>query len=314
MTWRSITDRLKHSRLVMRLADRLGRGRGALRILDHMQARPPAPKRPDLQDWAGRALSALWIGHATVLLRIDGLTILTDPVFSRRVGLGLGLITLGPHRLIAPALELHRLPPLDVIVISHAHFDHLDRPTLRRLPKDAAVICPKNTADLIRDLGFARVHELDWGQGLEMAGIKFTSRQVAHWGARTFFDKHRGYAAFLIESSRHRVLYAPDSAYHDYFRDIANVDLAIFGIAAYDPYIQAHASPEQVWAMANQVHAAHVFPIHHSTFRLSHEPMSEPLQRLLAAAGNDAERIVVHEVGGQWLWSPLPCTQGRGIG
>jgi len=284
----------------MRVADRLGRGRGQLRILDHVQTRPLTPPRPDLRNWASRSLSAVWIGHSTVLLRIDGLTILTDPVFSRRIGLGLGILTVGPQRFIAPAIELHRLPPLDVIIISHAHFDHLDRPTLRRLPKNVRIVCSNDTADLIRDLGFARIDELKWDQSLVISGIKFTSRRVEHWGARTFFDCHRGYAAFLIESSRHRVLYAADTAYQEHFRDISNVDLAIFGIGAYDPYIQAHASPEQVWAMANHVHAAHIMPVHHSTFRLSHEPMDEPLQRLLAAAGNEADRIVIRQVGGQW--------------
>ena len=116
-----------------------------------------------------------WIGHATVLLRVGDLTILTDPVLSNRVGVGLGLITGGPHRLIAPALSVRELPPIDLILVSHAHFDHLDRPTLCRLPKETPVITAHHTLDLIRDLGFRRIAELQWGESIEVSGVNITT-------------------------------------------------------------------------------------------------------------------------------------------
>ena len=133
--------------------------------------------------------------------------------------------------------------------------------------------------------------------------MKITAKPVAHWGARTFFDQHRGFNAYLIESAQHRVLYGGDTAYHDGFREIGMVDLAILGIGAYDPYVVAHATPEQAWEMAQHVQAKHVLPIHHSTFRLSHEPVDEPLRRLLTAAGSDAHRVVGMHIGEEWKFA-----------
>jgi L-ascorbate metabolism protein UlaG (beta-lactamase superfamily) len=300
LSWRYGTDWAKKRPLALRLADRLGRGRGRLRLFD--QIHPPARPAflPDLADWHRRELACAWIGHATVLLRIGQMNILTDPVFSSRVGIGMGLMTVGPRRLQSPALSIDRLPPLDLILISHAHFDHLDRPSLVRLPKKTPVITSHHTHDLIRDLGFGNVSELQWGQSLRIGEVNVTARQVAHWGARTFYDKHRGFNAYLLESSRRRVLYGGDTAYHDGFRDLGAVDLAILGIGAYDPYIAAHATPEQAWAMADHCRADHVLPMHHSTFRLSHEPVTEPLERLMTAAGRLVDRIVAPQVGAQW--------------
>src|ERR1700684_4270997 len=187
MTWRSYTDFLKRSPVALRVADHLGRGRGRLRWRDSLSSVPPAPQIPNLSQWINQNLAAAWIGHATVLLRIGGMTILTDPVFSSRVGVGLGLLTAGPKRLVAPALSLRQLPPIDLILISHAHFDHLDRPTLARLPKRIPVITARSTGDLIRDIGFRKVTELDWGDSLRWPnGVRFNAHEVAHWGARTF--------------------------------------------------------------------------------------------------------------------------------
>src|SRR4029077_18995673 len=117
---------------------------------------------------------------------------------------------------------------------------------------------------------------------------------------RTFYDRHRGFNSYLIQSSQHRVLYGGDTAYHEHFRALGKVDLAIFGIGADAPYIAAHASPEQAWKMADHVRADFVLPMHHSTFRLSYEPMDEPIERLLAAAGRDEQRVIAREVGDSW--------------
>ncbi len=297
MSWRSFTDWAKLRPGALRVADFLGRGRGRLRVLDHVSA-PPAPRlKPDLSNWGKQPLAAAWLGHATVLLRMDGATILTDPVLSNRVGLGLGLMTGGPRRLLAPALTVRELPDIDLLLISHAHFDHLDRPTLVRLPKTIPVVTAHQTGDLIRDLGFRNVTELNWGQTANIAGVTVTAREVRHWGARTFYDRHRGFNAYFLESNNHRVLYGGDTAYHEYFRDLKNVDLAVMGIGAYDPYIAAHATPEQAAEMAGHCGAAAILPMHHSTFRLSHEPMDEPIQRMIAAAG---DRVVIREVGQVW--------------
>lgn len=301
MSWRRFTDFAKGNDYALRVADRLGRGRRQLRFLDFINPPPRSVSRPNLDGWENRELSAVWIGHATVLLRIDGMTILTDPVFAHKVGLGLGLMTLGTRRHIAAALRPSQLPPLDLILISHAHFDHLDRQSLEQLPRETPVVTANSTGDLIRDLGFTDITELRWGETARIDGHTITARQVNHWGARTFFDKHRGFNAYLIESTRRRVLYGGDTAFQDYFKDIGKVDLAILGIGAYNPYIRAHATPEQAWEMANHVSADFILPMHHSTFKLSHEPMNEPIERILAAAGGQAGRIAIRAVGDTWV-------------
>jgi L-ascorbate metabolism protein UlaG (beta-lactamase superfamily) len=300
MSWRTITDIAKRQPLALRLADRLGRGKGRLRFLDRLNPPPRALRTPDLSRWDSHELAAAWIGHATILLRIGGKTILTDPVMSNRIGVGMGLITGGPRRHIAAALSVPQLPPLDLILISHAHFDHLDRPTLQRLPKHVPIVTAHHTSDLIRDLGFTNVSELRWGEQLEIGELQFTAQEVRHWGARTFYDRHRGFNGYVIQSANRRILYAGDTAFCDHFKPVKKVDLAIFGIGAYDPFIAAHANPEQVWQMADHVRADFLLPMHHSTFKLSHEPMHEPIERLLAAAGNDQSRVVIRDVGDAW--------------
>jgi L-ascorbate metabolism protein UlaG (beta-lactamase superfamily) len=298
LNWRTISDFIKHRDWPLRIADRLGRGRGRLRLDDWYAPPPRAPVTPDLAGWKTRSLSAVWIGHATVLLRIGGKTLLTDPVFSSRIGLGFGLFTAGPRRFYRPAIPLSELPSIDAILISHAHFDHLDRPTLARMSRRVPVIASTHLTDLLADMGFTSITEIAWGESTAIGDVRVTSVPVHHWGARTFLDRHRGYGAFLIESASHRVLFGADTAYHQDWRGIGNVDLAIVGIGAYEPYIAAHSSPEQAWEMATRhLNARTVLPMHHSTFKLSHEPMYEPIQRFLRAAGDQAGRIAVRRIG-----------------
>jgi L-ascorbate metabolism protein UlaG (beta-lactamase superfamily) len=286
--------------MMLALADRLGRGRGRARVLDAFTRPAAAPRRPILTGWEERELAAAWIGHATVLLRIGGKTVLTDPVLSHRVGISLGLATGGPRRLVAPALRLAQLPRIDLVLISHAHFDHLDRPTLARLPRSTPIVTAAHTRDLIDDLGFSDVTELQWGEQRRLGDLVVKAWQVQHWGARTFHDHHRHACAFVLEAGGRRVLFGGDSAGGRHFRDVGRTDLAILGIGAYDPYVQGHATPEQAWQMAEDVRADHVLPMHHSTFRLSREPVAQPMERLLQAAGHDAARIVASGVGDEW--------------
>ncbi|MCE9590499.1 MAG: MBL fold metallo-hydrolase [Planctomycetes bacterium] len=299
---------------VMGLTRRIDRSpsAGRWRVIDCVPRVAPAPQKPDLSRWEHHALAAAWLGHATVLLRVAGLTVLTDPVFSNRVGLGLGVVTAGPRRLLAPALRINELPSIDVVLISHAHFDHMDRPSLRRLGRrfpGARVITSEHNSDLIHGMGFASVTELRWGETSAVESLNFTAIPVKHWGARTIQDRHRGYAGFVLEgcdAPRHRVLYAGDTAFHEGFRDQAAVDLAVMGIGAYNPWIESHANPEQVVAMADHARAKRLLPMHHSTFVLSDEPLHEPMERLRAEfsrrhgqAGLD--RILIERVGGVWV-------------
>ncbi len=250
-------------------------------------------------------LTAVWLGHATVRLRIAGVTILTDPVFAQRIGMRIGKHIVGVSRTSpVPALPPQ---PLDYILISHAHFDHLDVPTLRGLVSEkTVVIVPKGVSRLI-PRGFGRIIALDWRERVQLDGLSITALKPKHWGARTLWDRHRRYHGYLIESKDRSVLFAGDTALTDAFDGI-RADLAIFGIGAYDPWIRAHATPEQVWEMFCAMKADSLLPIHHSTFPLGDEHPDEPLARLLTAAGDEAGRVIGRAVGEHWVAS------GRGSG
>ena len=229
-----------------------------------------------------------WLGHCTVLMRIGGMTVLTDPVLSHRIGVRVGPLVVGPHRQGGPAIDPETLPPIDLVLVSHAHFDHLDKPTLRKLARPSVqVITAKGTGGLI-PRGFGDVIELPWGQSTEVRGVKLRAMKPAHWGARTAWDRHRQFSSYVLDAAGDRVLFAGDSGHTDAFDSLGPIKLGIFGIGAYRPWIDAHADPEQVMAMARAAGVRWLLPVHHSTFRLSDEPMGEPMERLLAAGRQSA--------------------------
>ncbi|HEY8197610.1 MAG TPA: MBL fold metallo-hydrolase [Gemmatimonadales bacterium] len=258
----------------------------------------PPPHRPQPDAWPDDQLTVGWLGHATVLLNFLGSWILTDPALEPRIGLGRGLAKLGPRRLVAPALRPAELPSLDLVLLSHAHMDHTDLGTLRRLPAETPVVVQTGNRDLVRR--FRRVSELGWGEKTEVDGISIESTESRHWGARMITDTQRGYGGYLLQKEGRTVLFAGDTAYTDALTPLGRrggIDLAILPIGAYDPWIANHASPEQAWAMFKALGAEHVLPVHHSTFRLSREPVDEPIRRFLAAAGNERWRVVAPEIG-----------------
>jgi L-ascorbate metabolism protein UlaG (beta-lactamase superfamily) len=183
--------------------------------------------------------------------------------------------------------------------------DHTDLGTLRSLRRDVPAVVQRGNRDLVRR--FRRVEELDWGETVEVAGTRVESVEVRHWGARMVTDRHRGYGGYLLSRNGTTVLFAGDTAYTDAFDRLggrARVELAILPIGAYDPWIANHASPEQAWRMFRGLGAQYLLPVHHSTFRLSREPIEEPLERLRAAAGPESWRIVAPEVGSTWSLPP----------
>lgn len=184
------------------------------------------------------AVHAAWLGHCSVLLRLAGRTILTDPVLSRRIGVRVGPVTIGPPRLAPPPVRPRDLPPIDLILLSHAHFDHLDRPTLKALRDErTTVVTPRRVSRLV-PRGFGGVLEVDWDKGAEFGPLHLGAMRPRHWGARAAWDRHRRFNAYLIEQTggqRRRVLFAGDTALTDRFDNLGLVDLAIFGIGAYDP-------------------------------------------------------------------------------
>ena len=260
---------------------------------------PPAPNRPDPSSWRDDEVTIAWLGHATVLVNLFGTWLLTDPALGSRVGARVAGVTIGPRRLVRPALGARELPALDAVLLSHAHMDHTDLGTLARLPRATAAIVQSGNGDLARR--FRRVEELAWGESARVAGARIEAIPVRHWGARRITDAHRGYGGFLVEKHGCAIVFGGDTAYTDAFAEVGRrttVDVAILPIGAYDPYIHSHANPEQSWDMARQMNARFMLAMHHSTFRLSREPAAEPLERLLGAA--DPARLAPVEMGVEW--------------
>lgn len=261
----------------------------------------PAPERPRPALWGDRGLFAAWLGHSTVLLKIDGVTLLTDPVFSLRAGIGLGPITVGLKRLVEPALHLADLPKIDLILLSHAHMDHFDIRSLRRLEsRGTTVITASKTSDLLRTWRYARVEELAWGQRANTGPLEIRAFSVNHWGARMRTDTYRGFNGYTIEAGRYRVLFGGDTAMTTSFRDLKGsrpFDLAIMPVGAYDPWIRYHCTPEQAWQMAHYAGTEFFLPVHHQTFALSQEPYFEPIERVYGAAKRNPERVAVQRIG-----------------
>jgi len=210
-------------------------------------------------------------------------------------------MTLGIKRLVDVAAPLVHLPPIDLILLSHAHMDHFDLPTLRSLENSGtSVVTASRTSDLLRPRRYADVHELGWNEAAQIGPARVTAFEVAHWGARMRSDVFRGYNGYLLEVGRYRLIFGGDTAYTSSFKRLkssARVDLAIMPIGAYDPWIRVHCNPEQALAMATDAGAEFVLPVHHQTFRLSREPRYEPIHRLLAAAESATERVCLQGIG-----------------
>lgn len=260
-------------------------------ILRRQQA-TTSPIRDVLTELSPEGLAVCWLGHASVVVGAGKLTVAVDPVLSERIGPRVARRTLGLRRTTPTPLDSDSIRGVEYILITHAHFDHLDRPTLERLA-DArtTVVVPPRCARLIPP-GFARVLELAPGMTMSMGEASLRAIRPRHWGARSIFDRRRGSCAYELTHPEGNVLFAGDTAHTHAFDRMAGLDLAVFGIGAYEPWEHMHATPEQVWAMYKRMEARYILPVHHSTFRLSDEPMDEPMERLLRASGADEGRVI----------------------
>jgi len=266
-----------------------------------------APHRPHPENWSDTGLHAAWLGHSSVLLKIDGITVLTDPVLGSRAGLTVGPVTVGLKRLVAPALTVEETPQPDLILLSHTHMDHFDITTLRGLESpETQVITAARTSDLLRTPKYQEVTELAWGQQTRFKDLTIRAFEVNHWGARMRTDTWRGFNGYVIDSPRYRILFGGDTAMTNTFRKMRTsrpVDLAIMPIGAYNPWIHAHCTPEQALKMANDAGSDFVLPVHHKTFNLSSEPYLEPIERMVNAVAQDARRLALSEIGEEFHFS-----------
>jgi L-ascorbate metabolism protein UlaG (beta-lactamase superfamily) len=245
-----------------------------------------------------------FIGHSSFLLQMAGRKILVDPVFATR------LVVLRRQR--RPGLLVEELPAIDIVLLTHAHMDHLNMASLRRIIRATRrltgrapeVVVPKGVEDLVARLGFSKVHRLAWWEEIEVNGLSVTMTPCRHWGARMFRDTHRGYGGYVIEGGGHSVYHSGDTAYFDGFREVGarlKPQVALLPIGAYfpDSYRSVHTSPEEAVRGFVETGAEQMVPMHYGTFRLGREPMDEPLKRLAAEAArlDIKDRIKVLEEG-----------------
>jgi L-ascorbate metabolism protein UlaG (beta-lactamase superfamily) len=264
----------------------------------------PAFARPNPAAWSDNRITAAWLGHATVLINFCGIKILTDPVLFPRIGIRFPGLTLGPRRLTAPALTVGDLPKIDIVLLSHAHFDHFDIRTLHRIARSTTVITAPRTGDLLRRTRFRDVSEMRWNETKSVetfvGKIDIVAFRVKHWGARKRRDTYRGYNGYVLERNNHRIIFSGDTALSDSLAELharGPIDLAIMPIGAYNPWIHSHCTPEQAVQMANEAGARFIMPIHHQTFRLSAEGFREPIERFQVALHETPDRIALCEIG-----------------
>ncbi|MGO8796118.1 MAG: MBL fold metallo-hydrolase [Candidatus Sulfotelmatobacter sp.] len=249
-------------------------------------------------------LGVTFIGHSSFFLQIGGQNVTIDPNFAR------WLFVL--KRLRRPGVRVRDLPAIDLVLVTHAHFDHLHRPSLRRIVQNnlrvhgtaPAIIIPSHVTDLVSDLGFSEIIELDWWKHSRHGSVTVTHVPSRHWGARIIKDSHRGYGGYVLKAGKHSVYHAGDTAYFEGFREIGrrlSPEVALLPIGAYNPssYRHVHADPADAARGFLDLKARWMVPMHYGTFRLSHEPVDEPLQLLEreARAAGIEDRVVVMEEG-----------------
>lgn len=253
-------------------------------------------KRPVLPHLDSGQVAITWIGHASFLIQFQQLNVLIDPNFANWLFL--------LKRVRRAGLKLKDLPPIDLVLLTHAHFDHFHKPTLRRLRAPKVAVVPWGVGPLAREVGLERVLELEWWESFAHPDWKVTLTPCKHWGARLLHDEHRGYGGFVLECQGHRIYHAGDTAYFDGFREIGTrctPQIALLPIGAYLPegFRNVHMDPHDAVRGFRDLRARWLIPMHYGTFRLSFEDMDEPPRVLLDAAHSHrvADRVRILEEG-----------------
>jgi L-ascorbate metabolism protein UlaG (beta-lactamase superfamily) len=277
-------------------------GKNLVYEIQHPVCPPAVPMKflpaagPGLHElWAG------WIGHSTVLLSFSGILILTDPNFSSRIKVA--------RRVVGLPIEPEEIENLHLVLISHAHYDHLDIPSLKRLPKEALIVVPPGCRDLVEDLGFTGVVELGWDERFSFQDLEIEAFKPAHWGKRSpVDDKNRAYNAYLVTKGGKSVLFAGDTGYSKIFAEKTcdkETVISFLPITAYSPewFRLNHINPEEAIQIFLETGSRFMIPIHWGTFILSHEPIDEPMERLNkeAARLGVEKRVIVLKHGESFI-------------
>jgi len=253
-----------------------------------------------------RGPTVTWIGHSTLLVQLDGVTFLTDPNWSLHTGPFGGLI--GVTRYTPAPMRIEDLPPIDFVLISHDHYDHLDEPTVRRLAQlyNPLFVVPLGIKAWLADRQITRAVELDWGETITVRGLKIVCTPAQHGSGRTLLDQGRRLWASWAVLGSHRFYFAGDSGYYHHFKETGDAlgpfDLAALPIGSYTPREIArpvHISPEEAVQASIDLRAAHFVGIHWGTFGLAREPYDEPPKRI--AAEIDRRHL---DPGTAWILRP----------
>jgi L-ascorbate metabolism protein UlaG (beta-lactamase superfamily) len=259
---------------------------------------------PD-RDW-----HVYWLGHASFLLRGCGLNILIDPVFSDHCApFPFHIPSL--KRKVPPPLPLRELPHIDLILLTHTHYDHCDLPTLRHFPHNTRILVAAGHKTWLRKQGFHNVEELAWWQNSDFRDIRITATPAQHFTARSPFDRNRGHwCGWHIEGAGKKLWHAGDSGYCEAFAEIGQqlgpLDLSMIPIGAYAPrwFMKGmHMNPEEAVRVFEETRSSHAIAMHWGTFSLTDEPMGEPPLRLAEAmrmAGIPEHRFICTAVGACW--------------
>ncbi|MBI1937555.1 MAG: MBL fold metallo-hydrolase [Ignavibacteriales bacterium] len=268
--------------------------------------------KPEPHLWNNDSLTLAWIGHSTVLINFFGKWIVTDPVLFDNIGLYFLGNTIGPQRVTPPALSVDEFPKPDIILLSHAHMDHMDYQTLKhfaeKYPGEIEVITAYLTKDVIVDLPWKSISILDWNDERTQQNISFRALEVKHFGwrfpwerdrSRGYFKDGRSYNAYIIEYNGKKILFGGDTAMTDKLQIAknVNVDIALMPIGAYNPWKRNHCNPEEALQMAAEINARYFIPIHTKTFRQGVEPFNEPVDWLKKSAVNYPVELGLDEIG-----------------
>lgn len=238
-------------------------------------------KRPVFPKLTKGHVAITWIGHASFLIQFGDLNVLVDPNFANWLFL--------LKRIKRAGLRIQDLPPIDLVLLTHAHFDHFHKPTLRRLPAPKIGVMPWGVGDLARGLGFMRIIELQKWEGFTHDDWSVTLTPCKHWGARTLRDEHRGYGGFVLQHQGRSIYHAGDSAYFDGFKEIGErlqPEIALLPIGAYypDTFRHVHMGPDEALKVFQDIGAKWFVPMHYGSFKLSFEPIDEPPRLLMELA------------------------------
>ena len=269
---------------------------------------PPAPlpiERPH-EPWTRRpdtGLRVTWLGHSTVLLELDGRRVLTDPVFGERAS---PLRFAGPKRFHPVPAALDELPPLDVVLLSHDHYDHLCRSTMRALAGSRVpIVTALGVGAHLERFGIApeRIRELDWGDAVELGGLRLTATPSQHFSGRGARDRNRTlWASWVVESERRRVFFSGDTGLTPQFADIGRdhgpFDLVLLEVGAYHPsWGTIHLGPENALEAFAMLGGGTLLPVHWGTFNLALHAWSEPAETLVSLAAERRLRVVTPRLG-----------------